>query len=817
MKLKNTIFRHLYIRMAVILLGISLAFSFALLPIYSDKLTRMLAAQGNTFANTTIAACGEGLYTEDYSNVINYTNNVLNKTPEITFVNFISNSGLKLSLSQSGWKVESIAPASTQALFNSDTPYTIRHHSDYSQSNTKDDFIFTKPLHISELVWGTIEVGISDKEYYSLMTSYFSNVLIYSILVLTISLLILHGVSIKLSSQLTILRETAQRLSSGDLSARAPTKAIGEIELLASTLNNMAQNLETKTQRIAQLARLVEDTNDAIAIFNTSKEITFINQAFTNITGDTIEFYRGMTLQGLFTHLGIDKQKQHEVSMGMTHIEQLNWSTDITISKHSDLPIHMTIRIEEFDSEDKYKNEFFVVLSDITQRKQLENELETLAYIDKLTKLPNRRYFLDRLTEAVVEAATYHIPLAVFFLDLDNFKLINDSLGHEVGDHVLNETAWRLEDSLRSDDIVCRLGGDEFTVIIKNTADQKELAIIAETIINSLALPIKCNNRELRISTSIGIVQYPQDGHDKNELVKNADTAMYAAKHDGKNGYRFYTIDMHHDMQDYLEMESALRLAIIESSLEIVYQPFVDLSTNTITNCEALLRWKHPERGFIPPGRFIPIAEQSGLISAVGDWVFTQVCRQLKQWDNNMKVSINVSGNELLDKRFINRLENTLIEYDIEPFRIQLEFTEHVLVSKEGSNLPLLNNLKRAGFSIAVDDFGTGFSSLSYLSELPVDVIKIDKSFINKLPNDRRTIAVVNSIISLAKSLDMKTIGEGVEKKEQVEWLQSNGCNIIQGYYYHHPMSALQFENLIKPNNIALLPKTSNKPISNTK
>ena len=576
----------------------------------------------------------------------------------------------------------------------------------------------------------------------------------------------------------------------------------------------MAENLENKTQRVEQLARLVEDTNDAIVIFDKNQKITFINQAFSNISGRNIDFYRGMKMHDLFSHLGIAKQKQHEVSVGMEHIDQLNWSTDLTITTTNNNPIHMTLRIEAFDPDEQCDNGFFVVLSDITRRKQLEFELETLAYIDKLTKLPNRRYFTDRLSEAVKESETDGKALSVFFLDLDNFKIINDSLGHEIGDHVLRETAWRLQDTLRSDDTVCRLGGDEFTVIIKNVSDKESLASLADMIIQCFAKPIEIVERELRISTSIGIVQFPEDGHNEKELIKNADTAMYAAKHAGKNAYRFFTQDMHHDMHEYMELESSLRNAIIHSNFELVFQPFINIENNSITNCEALLRWKHPERGFIPPGRFIPIAEQSGLISAIGDWVFTQVCRQLKQWNNNTKVSINVSGNELLDKQFIKRLENTLIEYDIEPYQIQLEFTEHVLVSKDGSNLPMLNALKRAGFSIAVDDFGTGFSSLSYLSELPIDVIKIDKSFINKLPSDRRTLAVVNSIISLAKSLDMKTIGEGVEKKDQVDWLQANGCNIIQGYYYHRPMSAQKYEQLIQPNNLALLPTATIKPKS---
>jgi diguanylate cyclase (GGDEF)-like protein len=521
-----------------------------------------------------------------------------------------------------------------------------------------------------------------------------------------------------------------------------------------------------------------------------------------------------MSLQNLFEHLGIDKKKQREVSAGITHVDQLDWSTDITISPATSSPIHMTLRVEAFDKEDDQSNGFFVVLSDITRRKQLEFELETLAYIDKLTKLPNRRFFMDKLSEAVKEAEVFSSGLAVFFLDLDNFKIINDSLGHEIGDHVLSESAWRIQDALRSDDIVCRLGGDEFTIIIKNVESRTELEKIAESLITEFAKPIDCQDRELRISTSIGIVQYPDDGNDEKELIKNADTAMYAAKHDGKNAFRFFTQDMHKDMREHLEIENALRKAIENSDLFLVYQPLINLETQTISNCEALLRWRHPERGLIPPGRFIPIAEQSGLISEIGDWVFTEACKQLKRWNFDMRVSINVSGSELLDKNFINRLKSTLVKYDLEPYRFQLEFTEHVLVSKEGSNLSILNALKRTGFKIAVDDFGTGFSSLSYLTELPIDVIKIDKSFISKLPHDRRTIAVVNSIISLAGSLDMMTIGEGAENKAQVDWLRAHGCRTIQGYYYHKPLLPKELEQLVSDNKVSHL-KFTGKSSSN--
>jgi diguanylate cyclase (GGDEF)-like protein len=387
--------------------------------------------------------------------------------------------------------------------------------------------------------------------------------------------------------------------------------------------------------------------------------------------------------------------------------------------------------------------------------------------------------------------------LAVFLLDLDNFKLINDSLGHEVGDFVLSEVAWRIQDALRSDDVVCRLGGDEFAVIIKSDTHREGLEKIANSLNKVVSDPIKYKDRELSIGTSIGIVHYPEDGKNEKELIKNADTAMYVAKYGNKNAFCFFTQNMHSDLHDYLELEGALRKAIVNSDLHLVYQPFVDIETQTVSSCEALLRWKHPERGFIPPDRFIPIAEQAGLIADIGKWVFTEVCKQMKRWDFDIKVSVNVSGSELTDNNFVNRLENTLIEHGIEAHRVQLEFTEHVVVSKNGGNLAILNALKSKGFVIAVDDFGTGFSSLSYITELPVDIIKIDKSFISKLPEDGRTIAVVKSILSLATSLGMMTVGEGAETKQQVDWLYAEGCKKIQGYYFYKPMAAGELEELM--------------------
>ncbi len=802
---QTTIFRHLFKRIALILLGVNIIFSIILLPLYNSKLVRMIAIQGDTFAHSTIAACSEALYTEDFSFVISYVRKVLKQSPEISFVTFTSSDGIKIKLTGDEWTVHSLEQPFDRSLLESTSPYTIEHVKTVSNDDAANEFIFTTPINISGLNWGIFTLGLSATEYEALKSSYYINVMVFSFILVFISLFLLHTSSLRLGQQLSKLRDTADRLANGELTARAPTDAIGEISVLANTLNGMAESLDSNTRDLRRLARLVEDTNDAIAIFDNNDKLIFVNAALKNIINQSDDYFTGMSLYTFLNHLKVGRSKQHEITNEFSNINQHDWSTDITISTINHDLTHMTMRIERFDIDEMDSGGYFVILSDITRRKQLEHELEVLAYIDKLTKLPNRRYFMDRLTEAVDESEAFNSGLAVIFLDLDNFKIINDSLGHEVGDIVLSESGWRIQESLRSDDIVCRLGGDEFTAIIKGVKSKESISQVTAAILRRFQVPFYCNDRELRVSASIGVVVYPNDGLNTKELIKNADTAMYAAKKSGKNAFRFFSEEMHHDIRDYLDIESSLRKAIATSGLYMVYQPFVDSENREIHHCEALLRWKHPDRGMIPPGKFIPIAEQAGLIRDVGEWVFDRVCQQIKAWDFDITVSINVSGNELLDTNFTERLQKTLIEYDVSSHHIQLEFTEHVLVNEEGKNLPLLNQLKRLGFGLAVDDFGTGFSSLSYLTELPIDVIKIDKSFINRIPHDRKTIAVSNSIISLARDLEIITIGEGVENQAQVEWLRTHGCKLIQGYYFHKPMSADELKALIKKTNVTLL------------
>ena len=795
---QSSLFSYLFYRVALILLLINILSSLLLLPVYKEKLVSMIAIQSNTFAQSTLATVSDALYTEDYSFIISYLQKVLKKTPEIEFVSFTHLTGKSLHLTAKSWKF--ITKSSPPEPINfSTTSRNLKHLTFENDENSI--FLFTRKIHFSGLDWGVFKLGLKDTEYQSLLNSYFRNVLLISLVLILLSLLLIKGSSLKLERQLTRLRDTASKLAGGNLSARSSTQGIGEISVLARTFNSMADNLQENTRNIQRLARIVEDTPDAIALFDKNQKITFVNHALKVITSQDESFFQGMSFKKFIRQLNIEYSEQFDVSSGLLLAKQQNWSTDVEIKYLDQVNRHMTLRVELLNANDQLDEDqgegFFIVLSDITHRKSLENELEELAYIDLLTRLPNRRLFTDRLYEAVQQAETLNTNLAVMFLDLDNFKVINDTLGHEVGDVVLSEVSSRLQSILRTDDIICRLGGDEFTAILKGIKKQEELIQIAQQIIQLFEQPIHYNKHELRISCSIGIVNYPDDGNTMQELTKNADTAMYAAKNSGKNTYRFFSQEMHSEMRDFLEVENSLRKAIKRSEFELVYQPIVDNGSQKIISCEALLRWNHPERGYISPDIFIPIAEQSSMIKNIGEWVFNEVCRQMQEWDMDIKVSVNISGNELIDFNFINRIRSSLKKHNVAAHKIQLEFTEHVLISKNRKNLALLNELNHMGFHLALDDFGTGFSSLSYLSELPIDVIKIDQSFIYKLPDCRKTIAVVNSIISLAQNLQISIIGEGCENRNQVNWLEQHGCHLIQGNYFHKPMTPDEFETLI--------------------
>jgi len=429
-------------------------------------------------------------------------------------------------------------------------------------------------------------------------------------------------------------------------------------------------------------------------------------------------------------------------------------------------------------------------VQDVSEQRAVERQIRYLAYHDSLTGLGNRRFFEERLALALAEARRRREPLAVLFLDLDRFKVINDSLGHSVGDELLRQVAERIQESVREGDTVARLGGDEFTLLVPGITAEEDAAKIARKICDAIHAPFWIDGRELFVTTSVGVSVYPSDGHDAETLVRNADSAMYRAKEQGRDNYQLYTPAMNAKAVERLSLESRLRQAVANDELELHFQPFIDLKTAEVLGAEALLRWKHPELGMIPPGEFIPIAELSGLIVPIGEWVLKEACRQAQTWPHDIRVAVNFSTVQFQSTGLTNVVFQTLATSGLAPDRLEVEITETLFLESSGQILEILHALKAIGVRIALDDFGTGFSSLSYLRRFPFDKIKIDRSFILELLSEKEASAVVKAITDLAAALDMETTAEGVEQAEQVEALRAFGCTNVQGYLFSRPVPA---------------------------
>ena len=438
---------------------------------------------------------------------------------------------------------------------------------------------------------------------------------------------------------------------------------------------------------------------------------------------------------------------------------------------------------------------------EIQKRREMEKELEHQAYHDALTKLPNRSLFIDRLDQALKLAHRSKTILAVLFLDLDNFKEINDSLGHDAGDKVLIEIARRLNANLREMDTIARLGGDEFTLIVSGFEDTQFIHEVVLKLLNILQQPMNINDQELYATSSIGISIYPDDGKTSETLLRNADAAMYKAKESGRNSFEFYTHDMTERAFERVLMESNLRRALEQREFIIYYQPQYDASTNKVIGMEALLRWQHPEMGMISPAKFIPIAENTGLIIELDRWVMKTATQQVSQWHQSGlhpgRLSLNMATKQLEQKDLLEFIKTTLQQSNCKPEWIAFEITESQIMKDPQKAISLLVEISALGIEIAVDDFGTGYSSLTYLKRLPVDKLKIDRAFINELPHDDEDVAIVRVIIALSKSLKLSVIAEGVENQQQVDFLMAEGCSDIQGFFFAKPMPANEVEVLL--------------------
>ena len=437
------------------------------------------------------------------------------------------------------------------------------------------------------------------------------------------------------------------------------------------------------------------------------------------------------------------------------------------------------------------------------KRKIDSTEIEKKVYYDQTTGLTNKLLFNDRLQQSMHDAKRNKTQIAILFIDLDNFKYVNDSMGHSAGDKLLKLVSVRLKKALRKTDTISRWGGDEFTIILPKIKDFNDIRILCKRILNKDLNNIVVDNQELRITASIGIAIYPQDGEDVETLVKNADAAMYRAKDKGKNRYSFFKSEMNKEITERISNENNLFKAIEKEEFLLLFQPQIDLKTNKIIGFEALIRWNSPDKGVLSPYKFIPIAEETDLIIPLGEWVIRETCKQNKKWHNmgvTLTCAVNISAKQFLRSNLVNLIKDILNETQLDPKYLELELTETILMEDIEKTVNILNRLKKMGVKISIDDFGTGYSSLSYLKQFPIDTLKIDQSFISPIKADSvdKNFTIANIVIDLGHKLGMKVIAEGVETEGQIKFLKKYACDKIQGYIISEPVNEIEFNLLLK-------------------
>lgn len=552
-------------------------------------------------------------------------------------------------------------------------------------------------------------------------------------------------------------------------------------------------------QKLQLAAMVINGTPEGVMITDSELDIISVNPAFSRTTGYSSEEVLGKrpTILSSGRH-----DSSFYLDMWRKLKEQGFWQGEIW-NRRKDGDIYPEwLNISAIKDASGNVTNYAGVFSDISTQEHVRNRLHNLAYYDALTELPNRELFNDRLENALVQARRHGHAVGLIFIDLDRFKQINDTLGHKTGDSLLKAVAVQLQACVRDTDTVSRLGGDEFTVILPGIKEADDAATVAETIVRAFSKAVVLEDgRQLFTTPSIGISLYPNDGDGGEELLKNADTAMYRAKESG-GGYQFYTTSMSASFAERLFLEGELRHALINNELSLAYQPQVDLATGRMIGVEALARWHHPKEGWISPGKFIPVAEETGLIQQVGEWVFRRACRQLASWQEHInmpwRMAVNVSPRQIHGKEGMASIKKLIEESGISGNMLELEFTESSFMENMDDVSQLIGVLGKEGIQVAIDDFGTGYSSLSYLKKFAIDKLKIDQSFVRDIVTDNSDAAIVRTIISMGHNLGLRVIAEGVETIEQLRFLAENGCDEVQGYYFSRPVMADEITEMLK-------------------
>lgn len=567
-------------------------------------------------------------------------------------------------------------------------------------------------------------------------------------------------------------------------------------------------------EKLHLAATVFESTAEGVLITDTDQRISAVNRAFTEITGYSESEAIGQTPRLLASG-------QHDSAFYASMWHQLtaegHWQGEISNRRKNGELYPSWLTVSAVRNKENLLTHFVAVFADISSLKHAQARLDYQAHHDPLTGLPNRTLFESRLQSALLHSEESGSLGAVLFLDLDRFKHINDSLGHPVGDLLLKGIAHRLKETLRDIDTVARLGGDEFIVLLPGLLQPSDAKAIANKLLACFSTPFEAGEHELYISPSIGSCVFPTDGTDVATLVKNADAAMYRSKAQGRNRVESYTRDLTEQASERIALEQELRRALDRNQLSLAYQPKISLLTHTVVGAEALIRWSHPTFGEVPPEHFIPLAEENGMILQIGEWVLEQACRQMGAWRKTCTpfgpMSVNLAGAQLRQPNLVERIEQLLTENGLVPDCLQLEITENFIMSQTQDALAVLHKLKQLGVQLAIDDFGTGYSSLSYLKRLPLDILKIDQSFIRGLPEDTHDAAIVRAIIALGRSMQLTVIAEGVETHEQQQFLSEEGCEQIQGYIISLPLQPDEFsERFLLTNLSDVSDSTAAKP-----
>jgi diguanylate cyclase (GGDEF)-like protein/PAS domain S-box-containing protein len=576
--------------------------------------------------------------------------------------------------------------------------------------------------------------------------------------------------------------------------------------LLPKALGSMverAANIEALFEEKERAQVTLNSIGDAVMSTDVWGRVTYLNLVAESLTGWSRGEAAGLPFEDVFRI--IDATTREVIQNPMTSAIQENKAVGLSPNcilirrdgveaaiEDSAAPIH--------DRRGQVTGAV-IVFRDVSTARALSLRMSYLAHHDSLTDLPNRILFSDRLTEAIAMAHRYGRKLSVLYMDVDRFKHINDSLGHDIGDRLLQSMAARLNACVRTSDTVSRQGGDEFVVLFSEVRHVQDAALIAEKILLTLREPHRIGQHDLYLTVSIGIANYPDDGTEAEVLMKNADFAMYHAKENGRNNYQFFQPEMNLRAIERQSLEDDLRHALDRLEFVMHYQPKINLLTGAIIGVEALVRWRHPQRGLVPPAQFIPVAEECGFIVPIGRWVLREACRQARAWHNagvmHMRVAVNVSAIELRDKDFVAGVRSILTETGLAAHYVELELTETCLLQDSKSTSAVLQALNDLGVGLALDDFGTGYSSLSYLKRFRIDTLKIDQSFVRDVTTDAGDASIVSAVISMGKSMQMQVVAEGVETQEQLAFLREQSCLYGQGYYFSQPLVAEEITQLL--------------------